>query len=136
MATAILPGLRLIATYAYTDARIIEDTTGREGNRLGSVPEQSGSLWAVYELQKGTLKGFGFGAGIFALGDFFSNSEEDAVKVPGYIRTDGLLYYRRDNWRVQLNIQNLFDIEYFETPFGGVIYGAPFTIKGTVSVTF
>jgi iron complex outermembrane receptor protein len=132
----VLPGLRLIATYAYTDARITEDTTGREGNRLGSVPQHSGSLWAVYELQAGTLKGFGFGAGIFAVGDFPNNSEDDAVEVPGYLRTDALLYYRRDNWRMQFNIQNLFNTEYFETPFGGVVYGAPFTVKGQISVTF
>jgi iron complex outermembrane recepter protein len=131
-----LPGLRLIATYAYTDAKITEDTTGREGNRLGSVPQHSGSLWAIYELQKGNLKGFGFGAGIFASSDFPGSAEDDTFTAPGYLRTDALLYYRRNNWRVQLNVENLFDTEYFETPFGGVKYGDPFTIKGTVSVTF
>jgi iron complex outermembrane recepter protein len=131
-----LPGLRLIATYAYVDAKITEDPE-REGNRLGSVPQHSGRLWAVYEFQKGSfLPGFGIGAGLFASSSFPGNSEDDAFRAPGFVRADALLYYRRKNWRVQLNIENLFDKEYFETPFGGVVYGAPFTIKGTVSVTF
>jgi iron complex outermembrane recepter protein len=131
-----LRGLRLIATYAYTDAEITEDNTGLEGNPLGSVPQHSGSLWAVYELQAGTLKGLGLGAGIFAVSDFPVNSQDDTAEAPGYVRTDALLYYRRDNWRAQLNIDNLFDTEYFETPFEQVIYGAPFTIRGQLSVEF
>ncbi|MGL5835280.1 MAG: TonB-dependent siderophore receptor [Waterburya sp.] len=129
-------GLQLIATYAYTDAEITEDTTGREGNPLGSVPQHSGSLWAVYELQEGTLKGLGFGAGIFAVSDFALNSEDNTPDVPGYVRTDALLYYQRDNWRSQLNIDNLFNTEYFESPFAGVIYGAPFTVRGQISAEF
>jgi iron complex outermembrane recepter protein len=101
------------------------------------VPQHSGRLWAVYEFQKGSfLPGFGIGAGLFASSSFPGNSEDDTFRAPGFVRADALLYYRRKNWRVQLNIENLFDKEYFETPFGGVVYGAPFTIRGTLSVTF
>ena len=45
-----------------------------------------------------------------------------------------------NNWRAQLNIENLFDIEYFaSTNFDsrlGVNPGTPFTILGTVAVEF
>jgi iron complex outermembrane recepter protein len=127
-----LPGLRLIANYAYTDAKITEDTRGFEDNQIVNIPEHSGSLWAVYELQQGTLEGLGFGAGIFAA-DGISGDLENSYEIPGYLRTDALLYYRRDNWRVQLNFENLFDNEYFENSGR---YGQPFTIRGRVSVKF
>jgi iron complex outermembrane recepter protein len=132
-----LPGLRLIATYAYTDAKVTEDTTTLQGNRVSNVPRHSGSLWAVYEIKKGTLRGLGFGAGVFVVGSR-PGDLENTFNLPGYGRTDALLYYKRKNWRVQLNFQNLFGTEYFESSFGrdNVFPGTPFTIKGTVSVTF
>ena len=65
---------------------------------------------------------------------------ENTFTLPGYFRTDAALFYKRDNWRAQLNIENLFDIEYFSsTNFDsrlGVNPGAPFTILGTISVEF
>ncbi len=66
----ILPGFNLIATYAYTDAEITEDSRPAfEGNQPNNVPRHSGSLWATYEIQSGNLQGLGFGAGIFVIGD-------------------------------------------------------------------
>jgi iron complex outermembrane receptor protein len=133
-----LPGLRLIATYAYTDATITEDTRGFEGNRSANIPEHSGSLWAVYEIQSGSLEGLGIGTGIFIVGER-QGDLDNSFELPGYARTDALLYYRRDNWRVQLNIENLFDGNYFRSTANSrnnVFYGEPFTIRGTVSVEF
>jgi iron complex outermembrane recepter protein len=54
-----------------------------------------------------------------------------------YARIDALLYYRRDNWKVQLNIENLLSTNYIESSFGNTVFvGAPFTIRGQFSVTF
>lgn len=133
-----LPGLRLIATYAYTDARVTKDAEGgNEGNRIDNTPPHSGSLWAVYEFQKGSLKGFGIGAGVFVVGKRPGDTA-NTYTLPAYARTDALLYYRNKRWRVQLNIENLFDVRYFTQAFDreAVYDGAPFTIKGQVSVTF
>ncbi len=44
----ILPGLNLIASYAYTDAEVTEDNTIEEGNLLINVPENQASLWTTY----------------------------------------------------------------------------------------
>ncbi len=132
-----LPGLSLITTYAYTDAKITEDTTGLEGNRSNNVPQHSGSLWAVYEIQKGGLKGLGLGAGVFVLSDR-PGDLENTFDLPAYGRTDALLYYKRDNWKAQLNFQNLFDIDYFESANSrdSVFPGAPFTVRGQLSAEF
>jgi iron complex outermembrane recepter protein len=132
-----LPGLDLIATYAYIDAEITEDNSGIEGNRPVNVAEHSASLWAVYEIQEGDLEGLGFGAGLFFVGDRQGNLD-NSFTLPSFVRTDVALYYRRDNWRVGLNVNNLFDVDYFTSSFDqlSVYYGEPLTIQGTVSVTF
>ncbi|MEH2274128.1 MAG: hypothetical protein V7K40_04790 [Nostoc sp.] len=58
--------------------------------------------------------------------------------LPSYARVDAALYYRRDNWRVGLNIKNLFDTYYFESATStlSVYPAAPLTVLGTVSVQF
>jgi iron complex outermembrane recepter protein len=133
----ILPGWNLIASYAYTDAEIIEDTSGFEGNRPNNVPRHSGSLWTTYEIQSGDFQGLGFGAGIFVVGDR-PGDLANTFELPSYVRTDATIFYRRDNWQAQLNFQNLFDVDYFESAnsINRVVPAPPFTIKGTVSVRF
>lgn len=134
----ILPGFNLIATYAYTDAEITEDTRPAfEGNQPNNVPRHSGSLWATYEIQRGNLQGLGFGAGIFVIGDR-QGDLANTFELPSYVRTDAAIFYRRDNWQVGLNFKNLFDVDYYESARdrNAVFYGAPFTVLGTVSVNF
>ncbi|VEP15093.1 hypothetical protein H1P_3080001 [Hyella patelloides LEGE 07179] len=81
----------------------------------------------------------GFGLGFLALSDR-PGDLDNTFDLPGYFRTDAALFYKRDNWRTQLNIENLFDIEYFaSTNFdsrSSVNPGAPFTILGTIAVEF
>lgn len=81
----------------------------------------------------------GFGLGFIALSDR-QGDLENTFTLPGYFRTDAALFYERDNWQAQLNIENLFDIEYFaSTNFDsrlGVNPGRPFTISGKIAVEF
>lgn len=52
-----IPGWRITANYAYTDARVSGDPTGlNTGHRLEGVPEHSGGLFTTYEIQEGALK--------------------------------------------------------------------------------
>ncbi|MGJ3251647.1 MAG: TonB-dependent siderophore receptor [Elainellaceae cyanobacterium] len=135
----ILPGWNVIASYSYIDAEITEEVFGlTEGSRISNVPEHSASLWTTYEIQNGNLQGLGFGAGLFYVGeragDFF-----DTFDLPSYVRTDAAVFYERDRWRAAVNIQNLFDIDYFiANNFGRVAIepGAPLTVIGSVSVEF
>src|SRR4028119_759714 len=69
VAGQILPGWNVIASYAYTDARITQDNEYEVGNQLVNVPENSASLWTTYELQSGALKGLGFGVGLRYVGE-------------------------------------------------------------------
>ncbi|MEX0267526.1 TonB-dependent siderophore receptor [Leptolyngbyaceae cyanobacterium UHCC 1019] len=137
IAGEILPGWKIAAGYSYTDARITEDNTLAIGNRINNVPEHAVSLWTTYEVQTGSLKGLGFGLGLFYVGQR-QGDLDNSFEVPSYTRTDASLFYRRDNYRIGLNIENLFGVSYFETAESPlrVYYGAPFTVRGTVSWTF
>jgi iron complex outermembrane recepter protein len=137
VAGEILPGWNVFGGYAYTDARVTEDNSIETGNRLNNVPENSFSLWTSYELQEGNLQGLGFGLGLF----FISDRQGDLANtftLPGYLRTDAAIFYKRNQFRASLNIRNLFDIEYFESAYSDltVYRGEPFTIQGTISWQF
>jgi iron complex outermembrane recepter protein len=138
----ILPSWNVTTGYSYIDAFVSKDNTDIVDNSLANVPDHQFSLWTTYELQKGDFKGLGFGLGFLSLSDRFGDLE-NTYTLPGYFRTDAALFYKRNNWRSQLNIENLFDIDYFSaSPFGNsgsrlsVDPGAPFTVSGTVSVEF
>ncbi len=135
----ILPGWNITTAYTYLDAMVSEDNTDIVDNQLPNAPESQFSLWTTYDIQQGNLKGLGFGLGFLALSDR-QGDLENTYTLPGYFRTDAALFYERNNWRTQLNIENLFDIEYFaSSTFDSRLQvnpGAPFTISGTISVEF
>ncbi|MBE9167100.1 TonB-dependent siderophore receptor [Pleurocapsales cyanobacterium LEGE 06147] len=133
----ILPGWNIFAGYAYSDATITEDNTFEVGNRLNNVPRHNFNLWTTYTLQKSSLAGLGFGAGIFYVSER-AGDLDNSFFVPDYTRVDAAIYYERENFRAALNLKNLFDIRYFEGAQyrESVIPGAPFTVLGTISVQF
>ncbi|MCU0534285.1 MAG: TonB-dependent receptor, partial [Hydrococcus sp. Prado102] len=134
----ILPGWNVIASYAYTDAEITESNDIPVGTKPSLVPEHKASLWTTYEIQQGDLKGLGFGLGFF----YFSERPGDldnSFELPSYLRTDMAIFYKRDNWKAAVNIQNLFDVRYFESVnYGRVTVepGAPLRIVGSFSIEF
>ncbi|TVP63631.1 MAG: TonB-dependent receptor [Nodularia sp. (in: Bacteria)] len=133
----VLPGWNIIASYAYTDARVTKDDNLQPGNLIEGVPFNSASLWSTYEIQTGDFQGLGFGLGLFYVGERqgdFNNS----FQIPSYVRTDASVFYRRNNWRVGINVNNLFNVDYIEATQrrNRIDPGAPFTVRGTVSVEF
>ncbi|WP_414577323.1 TonB-dependent siderophore receptor [Anabaena sp. CCY 9402-a] len=129
----IAPGWKIIGGYAYTDAQVTEDNDIPVGNRINNVPEHAFSLWSTYELQQGNLQGLGFGLGLFYVGERQGNLD-NSFSLPSYLRTDAALFYRKNNFRAALNVQNLFDNEYFEAGESllRVYPGAPRTVKFTL----
>ena len=130
-------GWNIIASLFFNDAFISEgDEDNPEDDTLINAPGSGASLWTTYEIQQGSLQGFGFGAGLFYVGDREAEIPNDFV-LPSFVRADASLFYDRDDWRVQLNFQNLFDKEYLEASQSNfVFYGSPFTVLGKVSVEF
>jgi iron complex outermembrane receptor protein len=139
IAGEILPGWNIIVNYAYTDARTTEDNDIPVGNRLFNVPYHSAGLWTTYEIQQGGLQGLGFGLGMNYVGNR-AGDLANTFEVDDYFLTSLALFYKRENWRLGLNINNLFDVNYISSTnnarnFGNAP-GAPFSVIGSISVEF
>ena len=133
----ISPGWNIIASYAYTDAEITKDNVYIIGNKLVGIPRHS-AMWTTYEFQKGDLQGLGLGVGINYVGSR-EGDLDNSFKLDSYFLTNAAVFYRRDNWKLALNFKNLFDVNYYPgTPFSrtSVTVGEPFTMIGSISVTF
>ncbi|UBF26358.1 TonB-dependent siderophore receptor [Kovacikia minuta CCNUW1] len=131
----ILPGWNVIASAFVNDAFVSRDNSLPVGDRLVNAPSQGASLWTTYEIQRGSLKGLGFGAGVFFVGDREAELP-NTFEIPSYVRADSAVYYKRDRWKVGLNFKNLTSTQYYESQGYYLRPGAPFSVLGTVSVNF
>lgn len=139
VAGQITPSLSVLGSYGFTDAEVVEDTTLPRGNQLVGVPAHTAALWAKYEFQNGVLRGFGIGAGFQYVGERVVDAANTAY-VDACLILNAALYYRRDNWEVQVNFNNFTDEEYVVAASGdtarSVHAGAPFYAVGVVRVRF
>jgi iron complex outermembrane recepter protein len=136
IAGEVTPGWRIIASYAYTNAEVTADNAVPVGNRIDGVPEHQASLWTTYEIQKGSLKGLGFGLGLFYVGER-QGDLDNTFQFSSYLRTDAALFYRRDRLKTAINIRNLFNTDYVVGGFSvNADRGSPLTITGSVSWEF
>jgi iron complex outermembrane receptor protein len=133
----ILPGWDIIASYAYTDAKITEDNSLPVDNRLNNIPFNTVSLWTNYEFQNNALKGLALGAGLFFV-DERQGDLENSFSIPGYTRVDAAISYTTANLRLAVNFKNLFDVEYFDGTQSrtSITPGEPFTVQGTIAVNW
>ncbi|MEH2467248.1 TonB-dependent siderophore receptor [Nostoc sp.] len=134
----ILPGWNIIADYAYTEAKVTNDTNSSQvGNLLNNVPKHSLNLWTSYEIQSGDFKGLGFGMGLFYVGER-QGDLANTFTLPSYFLTEAAIFYKQDRFRASLNFKNLFDVDYFESAANrlNLLYGDPFTVQGTISWQF
>ena len=133
----IMPGWNIFAGYAYTDARVTEDNSIPEGNRLRNAPEHAFNLWTTYEIQQGNLEGLGLGLGLYYIGDRLGDLD-NTFELPSYFRTDAAIFYERDQFRASLNLLNLFDIDYYVSARSRtrIDPAAPLTVEGRISWQF
>ena len=96
--------------YAFQDAFISSATfNDAKGAKVGLVPRHSFSLWNNYKV----LPQLGLALGIVHRSDMFT-SFDNKVVLPGYTRVDaGVFFSFNEHWRLQANLQNLFDTTYY-----------------------
>lgn len=148
MAGRLTDEISIIGNYAFTDARITQDFSGLQGNRLNNVPEHSGSVWLKYDIHHyEPLNGLSFGLGMFAAGQRQGDNDNTFV-LPGYARLDAFASYTyhlgKSRLITQFNIRNLLDKTYYEStdpfqnapPRVGIYPGAPLTAMGSVRLEF
>src|SRR3954471_23402964 len=115
--------------YAYTDAKITSDTSTTivAGNRVQLVPYNQFAWWNKYQIGPQ----WAVAAGVIYFSDSFASSD-DTVRLPGFVRFDAAVYRRIDeHWRVQLNVENLFNRHYWATADGNnnISPGQPLTVR-------
>ena len=96
--------------YSYQNAFITSATAAAvAGKQVGQVPHHTLSLWNKYQINRR----LGAGLGIISRSDAFV-AVDNTVILPGYTRADAAVYYSfNENWRLQANVENLFDRKYF-----------------------
>ena len=114
--TSLDNGLSLIASYTYTQAKIIDGPAGTVNNDVSSVPRHMASLWAHYRMpEDGALAGLGFGAGIRFTGESYGD-DANSMKNKARAFVDASIDYDfaaidKDfaGLKLQVNATNLFD---------------------------
>ncbi|MEW6246202.1 MAG: TonB-dependent siderophore receptor [Nitrospirota bacterium] len=130
-------GLDLIATYTLLDNEVLKSADPREiGKRLTQTPAQFGSVWAKYTVPDGTWKGLGIGGGARYTGHTYSDVA-NTFRVPSFVVGDAVVDYVWRNYRIALNITNIFNHDAFSCfDRGGTnfcVFGERRTVVGTVA---
>lgn len=131
-------GFKLIGSYAYNDAKAKESNDPlEEGKQLRLVPRHQASIGADYTIQSGPLARLGFGGALRYMGKHYGDTYNQ-WGTSGYTIVDAQAHYDIDQWRLQLNISNLFDKEYVAVCQSAIwcYYGAPRTVTLTARYQF
>jgi len=124
--------------YTYQKAKLTETTTAcnltTQKCEVPLVPRHSFSLWNRYDV----TKQLGVGLGVIARSKSYATIS-NLVKLPGYARVDGALYYKLPRGlEGQVNVENIFGAHYFPTANAdnNIAPGAPRTVKATLGYRF
>lgn len=96
--------------YAYQDAFITNATVAaRAGAQVAQVPHHTLSVWNNYQI----MRRLGAGLGVIHRSGMFA-AVDNTVVLPGHTRADAAVFYSvSEHWRVQANVENLFNGKYY-----------------------
>ena len=117
--------------YAYQDGEL---TAALGGTRLAQLPKHVASLWNRYDFSDA----WGVGLGIVYQAEMFA-AADNAVTLPDFTRVDAAVFYSlNDRFRIQLNVENLFDEEYYPNAHNNnnITPGSPLAVRAGVTATF
>lgn len=110
-----LPGLNIVAGYAYNDSKYEKSDKSIEGLRPTTAgPEKTANCWISYRFVKGNAQGLGvaFG-GNYGSESFQTNTETFVFTIPSYTVFDASLFYDRPVYRIGLKVDNLTNEKYW-----------------------
>ena len=121
------------AGYSYLDGNQV-NADGSEGNRVRELPEHTFNIWNNYQV----TPRFGLGAGLVFQDESFADNGNNTT-LPSFVRIDAAAYYDvSDRVRVQVNIENLTDTDYFPNAHtaNNITVGAPLNARFTITGRF
>ncbi|TDR06862.1 TonB-dependent siderophore receptor [Marinomonas communis] len=102
----------LTASYTYTDAQT-DETNNQGSKRPALIPEHMASAWLDLEGAALGAEDWNFGTGLRYIGKSKDNPKSSNLTVPAVTLFDVMAAYQiNDQWRAQLNINNVTDKEY------------------------
>ena len=106
----VTPQWSIAGGYTYQDAFVTSATTAAAaGAVVAQVPHHMVSLWNNYQLHPRVAAGLG----ILSRSDMFATID-NTVRLPGYVRVDAAGFVTlTPQLRLQLNVENLFNEDYF-----------------------
>jgi catecholate siderophore receptor len=101
---------RMVGGYAHQNAFVTSATVAAaRGAQVAQVPHDTFSAWNNYQV----ARKLGVGLGLIHRSDMFA-AIDNTVVLPGYTRVDAAVFYAfNENWRLQANLENLFDRKYY-----------------------
>ena len=129
----VTPSWQVHGGYSYQDAKL----AGNDSVRLGQVPRHQASLWNRYDFNDR----FAAGLGIIHQSSQFAAIRTSATttKLPAFTRVDAALYYDvSDALQLQVNVENLFDTNYYSDAHNNnnISTGAPINGRFTIRAKF
>ena len=125
-------GWTVNAGYSYLDG--VVEGGGFDGNATRQTPEHMVSLWNRYQIN---------GELAIAVGATYQDAyfvrEDNGVELPGYTRFDAAVFYDlSQETRIQLNVENLFDTDYFPDAHSNsnISTGEPLNARLSISHEF
>jgi len=133
LAGQVTDAWQMMAGYAYQDGEV-QTPGAQDGNELGQVPKNSFSLWNRYDF----TPQWGAGLGVIYQDEVYV-STDNAVVLPSFTRVDAAVFYTiNPGVRLQLNVENLFNEEYFASAHSNnnILPGSPRAVRLGVNFRF
>ena len=132
----VTPQWSVMGGYAWQDARLTAAPSAAipAGTTVPQVPTHSLSLWNRYDF----TPTFGAGLGV-AYRDSIFSSTSNKVTLPAFTRVDAALYYALSKqFKLQLNIENLFDKKYYASANSdtNITPGSPRALRVSLNAKF
>ncbi len=106
--------LSVLAGYSYMDGKIEKSAVGLTGNHSALTPNNTANLWLKYQINDHWY------AAVGGRGESSRFSAPDNKNVlPGYAVVNAALGYQSERYDVNLNLNNLFDRDYFVSGHSG-----------------
>ncbi|SFM78700.1 TonB-dependent siderophore receptor [Nitrosomonas communis] len=121
--------------YAYQDGEITSEQFGApKGNTVAELPRNTFSIWSRYDF----IPQFGAAVGVIYRSNMFA-STDNTVVIPDFTRVDAALFAQfNKHVRAQLNIENVFDVNYFASVQNNnnIMPGSPIAVRAALIANF
>jgi catecholate siderophore receptor len=127
---------KVFGGYAYQNGEITKSisSSALAGATMAQVPEHTFSLWNRYDI----TQQWGVGLGSVYRSEMFA-ATDNLVTLPGFLRFDAAVYYKpTKNIQLQVNVENLFDKEYYASANSNtnITPGSPIAANAGITVKF